>query len=151
MLDAAGNQIVLFPKNDLQGVDGMPHFMICTENLKSFEEQGPKKEKVKTHKPMDRSEFGLPPKINQNEENKKKGSAFDPRTFKTNTEYFIHLNERALEQLGKKFNMSESLKSKRKKKVTLGDDYDTKLPDEVLAEMRRFKEVDEASSSDDDF
>lgn len=61
------------------------------------------------------------------------------------------MNERALEQLGKKFNMSESLKSKRKKKVTLGDDYDTKLPDEVLAEMRRFKEVDEASSSDDDF
>lgn len=105
-------------------------------------ETGKKHEYDKKSKPMDRSQLGLPPKLNEAEENKKKGSAFDPRTFRTNTEYFVHLNERALEQIGKKFHMSESLKSKRKKKVTYGDDYDTQLPDEIIAEMRRFQEAD---------
>ena len=85
------------------------------------------------------------------EDGKQKGSAFDPRTFRTNTEYFVYLNGRALEQIGKKFSMSESLKSKRKKKVTIGDDYDTTLPEHILAEMKRFQEADEVSSNDDNY
>ena len=47
--------------------------------------------------------------------------------------------------------MSDSLKSKRKKKVTYGDDYDTVLPEEILAEMKRFQEADDASSGDENF
>jgi hypothetical protein len=44
-------------------------------------------------KPMDRAELGLPPINEEDAKEKPKGSAFDPRTFKTNTEYFVHLNE----------------------------------------------------------
>lgn len=146
-----GYPIVLFPKDNLQGIDGMPHFHICTDNLTGIEPKAEKEKKQKVSKGMDRSELGLPPKMNDGEEKKNKGSAFDPRTFKTNTEYFVHLNEKALELIGNKFAMSESLKSKRKKKVTYGDDYDTQLPDDIIKEMRRFKEADEASSDDDNF
>ena len=70
--------------------------------------------------------------------------------FKGNAQLFVHFNEQALAKLNRKMNKSDSLKRKKKLKTTFGDDYNTSLPDEVLAEIRRFREQDEVTSGEDE-
>ena len=51
--------------------------------------------------------------------------------------------------MNKKMHSSGSVKKKTKRKETYGDDYNTKLPEEDLAEIRRFREYDELSEEDE--
>ena len=87
-----------------------------------------------------KSDFGLPPVKDGEEPRKAGGGTFDPFAFKGNAQLFVHFNEQALAKLNRRMNKSDSLKKKKKLKHTFGDDYNTSLPDEVLAEIHRFRE-----------
>ena len=81
----------------------------------------------------ERSDFGLGAKENA-DDSRAGGATFDAKAFKGNAQLFMHFNEVALAKIGRKIPASESLKRKRKKKVIYGDDYNTQLPDDVIAE-----------------
>lgn len=121
----------------------MPNFQIFLGDSRQIDKETRDGQKAKVQL-KERSDFGLGAKENA-DDSRAGGATFDAKAFRGNAQLFIHFNEVALAKIGRKIPASESLKRKRKKKVTYGDDYNTALPEDVIAQNRKYREQDEIS------
>ena len=94
--------------------------------------------------------MGLPKPKEGEERQARAGATFDPKNFKGNAALFQYLNQVSLSMMKQKFEASEAVKKKKRKKLGIGEDYGTMLPDEEQHKLQKDESSSNSSLLDDD-
>lgn len=125
--------IIVFPDDHIEPVDGLPGFSIMFNDLKDLigkdEDKAPRKQKLIMKQPVD---MGQPSVMEDEVGEEKHNSQIDPSMFKGNVDLQTHIHRGIHKMIRINIEKSTSLQVRKEKKRIAQEDFNLRLPEEEI-------------------